>query len=262
MMVDSARIGYLQARLQARHGERPGEEDWRLIEASVDLLHYLDAIRASALKHWVRGISPDSSAAEIEMLLRANWRDAVEQVASWAPDDWREMLLWCRWLPDLSSLAHLLNGGPLRPWMGRDPVVRAFAFDTPGVCLEALADTELAPMHPLLKGGESVRSAWQSVLRYLAPDHVSALANEALGQLDRLLVQHRAAMIEAPNQSDGQALRKELASALQRVFRRASGTGAMALAFFGLEALEVERLRAGLVTRRLLKRVPEGLTWA
>lgn len=261
-MAESARVGYLQARLQARHGQRPSEEDWRLIESSVDLLHYLDAVRASSLKRWARGISPDSSAAEIEMLLRANWRDGVEQVANWAPDDWRVMLLWCRWLPELPVLAHLLDGGQLRPWMLRDPVIRFFAFEEPGACLEALSDTELASLQPLLNAGQGVRSAWQTVLRDLVPGHVSTPAADALAQLDRLLEQHRAAMIDAPGERDGQALRKELGRRFLRTFRRAAGTVAMAFAFLGLEALEAERVRAGLVTRRLLKRVPEGLTWA
>jgi hypothetical protein len=261
-MAESARTGYLQARLQARQGQRPGEEDWRLIESSVDLLHYLDAVRASALRRWARGISPDSSAAEIEMLLRANWRDDVVQVSNWAPDDWREMLLWCRWLPELPILAHLLDNGAPASWMLTDPVLRSFAFDEPAVCMDALADTELAPLQPLLKAGESVRSAWHSVLRDLVPGGVSASADEALAELDRLLARHREEMINAPSDSDGQALRRALGESFLRVFRRAAGTVAMAFAFLGLEALEAERVRAGLVTRRLLRRVPEGLTWA
>ncbi|NDY97075.1 hypothetical protein [Wenzhouxiangella limi] len=261
-MAESARVGYLQARLQARHGQRPGEVDWRLIESSVDLLHYLDAVRATALKRWVRGVSPDSSAAEIEMLLRANWRDGVVQASTWAPGPWREMLLWCRWLPELPVLAHLLDGGGVRAWMRSDPVIRSFAFDDPGACLSALADTELAPMQPLLQAGEGVRSAWQSVLCDLVPGTVSSPAGDALEQLDRLLEGHRVAMLEAPEQGDGQALRKELGARFLRVFRRAAGTAAVVFAFLGLEALEAERVRAGLVTRRLLRRVPEGLTWA
>lgn len=261
-MAESARIGYLQARLQARHGQRPSEEDWRLIESSVDLLHYLDAVRASFLKRWVRGVSPDSSAAEIEMLLRANWRDGVVQAANWAPQAWREMLLWCRWLPELPVLAHLLDNGGVRPWMLRDPVIRDFALDEPGACLNALANTELAPMQAPLKAGQGVPSAWQSVLRDLVPGGVSAAAGEALIQLDRLLERHRSAMIEASPEHDGQALRQELGERFLRIFRRAAGTAAVVFAFLGLEALEAERVRAGLVTRRLLRRVPEGLTWA
>ena len=147
-MAESARLGYLQARLQARHGQRPNDEDWRLIESSVDLLHYLDAVRATALKRWVRGISPDSSAAEIEMLLRANWRDGVEQAAAWAPSAWRAMLLWCRWMPDLPALDHLLEDGDVRAWMLRDPIIQSFAREGPAACLEALTETELAPMRP------------------------------------------------------------------------------------------------------------------
>ncbi|MFW6340284.1 MAG: hypothetical protein ACOC0Q_05385 [Wenzhouxiangella sp.] len=261
-MAESARLGYLQARLQARHGQRPSDDDWRLVESSVDLLHYLDAVRTTALKRWVRGISPDSSAAEIEMLLRANWRDGVVQASAWAPQAWREALLWCRWVPELPVLAHLLQGGEVRPWMRRDPIISAFAFDQTAACLNALADTELAPMQPLLQAGHGVRSGWLAVLHDRLPGEVSERAGEALGQMEAVIADHRTAMIEAPSDADGQALRMELRASLLRLFRRAAGTAAALFAFLGIEALEAERVRAGLITRRLLRRVPEGLTWA
>ena len=98
-MADSAQLGYVQARLQALYGARLVDADWRLIESSVDLQHYLDAARTTALKRWVMGVSPDASALEIERSLRAAWRETTSQLAGWAPAEWRDAMMWFRWLP-------------------------------------------------------------------------------------------------------------------------------------------------------------------
>lgn len=261
-MAESAQLGYLQARLQARHGKRPDDADWHFVESSIDLLHFIDAVRATELKRWVRGISPDSSADEMERLLRANWRDAVVQASDWAPQEWQEALLWCRWLPELPTLGHLLEGGAVRSWMEADPIVSTYAFETPRACLEALADTELAPMKALLTSGNGVRSAWLAVFHRFCPISGSQSIAQSMSELEHVLDEHRASMLAASAESDGQTLRRQLGGRCLRLFRRASGTVVAVFAFLVLEALEAERVRAGLVTRRLLKRVPEGMTWA
>jgi len=261
-MVESAHLGYLQARLQARHGKRPDDAGWHLVESSIDLLHFIDALRATELKRWVRGISPDSSAAEMERLLRATWRDAVTQASSWAPQEWQEALLWCRWLPELPTLAHLLEGGAVRSWMQADPIVSTYAFDAPRACLDALTATELEPMQAFLTSDSNVRSAWLAVFKRLSPSSGSRPIGQAMSELERVLDEHHASMLVASAESDGQIMRRQLGVRILRIFRRASGTVAALFAFLVLEALEAERVRAGLVTRRLLKRVPEGMTWA
>ncbi len=261
-MAESAHLGYLQARLQARHGNRPDDADWHLVESSIDLLHFIDALRATELKRWVRGISPDSSAAEMERLLRSNWRDAVAQASSWAPQEWQEALLWCRWLPELPTLAHLLEGGPVRSWMQADPIVSTYAFDTPGACLAALAATELEPLRAFLTSDSNVRSAWTAVFKRLSPRSGSRAMAQAMTELERVLDEHHASMLVASADSDGQTMRRQIGSRFLRLFRRTSGTVVALFAFLVLEGLEAERVRAGLVTRRLLKRVPEGMIWA
>jgi hypothetical protein len=261
-MAESAHLGYLQARLQARHGQRPADAEWRLLESSNDLLHFIDALRTTELKRWVRGISPDSSAAEMERLLRANWRDGVVQAAHWAPPQWQDALLWCRWLPELPTLSHLLEGGAVRPWMQDDPVASGYAFDAPRTCIEALGDTELSPMQVFLWSDPKVRFAWTAVFKRVSPASRSKPVVQAMSQLEGLLEEHRENMLMAEAGTAGQSMRRDLGKRLLRIFRRASGTVAALFAFLGLEALEVERVRAGLVTRRLLKRVPEGMVWA
>lgn len=261
-MAESARFGYLQARLHARHGQRPGGDDWRLAEASMDLSHFLDAIRTTALRRWVRGVSADSSCMEIELLMRLAWRDAVEQAAAWAPQDWRDALLWLRWLPDLPALDVALQRAAVLPWMLQDRVVRAFALEDPARVLDALSDTELAPMEAELRRHGEVVKAWTQVWEQLIPTSAPDAVQAELAELLRLVDQHRQQMADPQLSETGQALRKALGERLLRVFRRSAGTAAALFAFLGLEGLELERVRANLVTRRLLKHVPEGRSWA
>jgi len=261
-MAESARFGYLQARLQARHGQRPSEDDWRLAEASSDLSHFLDAVRATSLKRWVRAVSADSSAMEIETLMRMAWRGAVEDSAAWPPQAWREALLWLRWLPELPALAHLLSGRGLLPWMGTDPVMRSLAFDDPAACMDALKGSPLAPLAANLAEHGGVVGAWLAVWRQLQPDRTPAGVRAQLDALRETVERHLQTMAEAEAETDGQVLRADLAERLTRFFRRGAGTMTALLAFLGLEGLELERIRANLLTRRLLRQAAEGRSWA
>ena len=52
-MVDSPRFAYVQPRLQARFALRPSGAEWRLMEASADVDHYLQAARQTSMRPWV-----------------------------------------------------------------------------------------------------------------------------------------------------------------------------------------------------------------
>lgn len=261
-MAESARFGYLQARLQARHGQRPSPDDWRLLEASADLVHFIDGVRATPLKRWVRAVSSDSSALEIEAVMRMAWRDAVEQAAGWPPQAWRDSILWLRWLPELPALAHLLSGLAPPPWMRVDPVMKHLAGDNPEACLEALKRSPLAPMGLALQAHGDVIRAWAEVWRQLQPDDAPEAVQADLEALRDTLDRHLRTMAAVEAETDGQRLRAALAERLTRHFRRGAGTVTALLAFLGLEGLELERLRANLVTRRLLRPLAEGRSWA
>ncbi|HRP86817.1 MAG TPA: hypothetical protein PLS34_04770, partial [Gammaproteobacteria bacterium] len=73
-MADDARLAYLQAGLQARLGDRPAADERRVAEASIDLSHYLEALRRSSLKRWIGDLNPDMAPEAVERQLRAAWR--------------------------------------------------------------------------------------------------------------------------------------------------------------------------------------------
>jgi hypothetical protein len=260
-MADNARIAYLQARLQARHGERPSADDWRLLEASADLSHYLDAVRRSALKRWLPDLNADMEPEAIERALRAAWREAVDQVAGWAPQEWRPAVEWLRWLPDLPAIDHLMRGGKVPPWMRSDPITRMIAYDEPHRRREALAELPLAPLHATRdEAMPRVVESWVEEWLHRLPE----AGRQQGAELEALLEVFRE-HVEAMRLSqdvDGRALRNSLTSRLARCFRRGAGTATALFCHLVLDGLELERVRAGVMSRRLLPERPEGRSWA
>lgn len=260
-MADDARLAYLQARLQARHGDRPAIDEWRLAEAGTDLSHYLEAIRRTALKRWIGDINPDMAPEAIERHLRAAWRDNVDQLADWAPGAWRPAVEWLRWLPDLPAIDHLLRGAKVPPWMRADPVMREMAFDEISRRREALAESPLAP---LLPAGEAdaprVVDAWIAQWRQRLPPS----ARDPKGEIAALLELVRAHLeaMRSCEERHGRALRSLLAARVERSFRRGAGTIIALFAHLALDGLELERVRAGITGRRLLPERAEGRSWA
>jgi hypothetical protein len=260
-MANDARLAYLQARLQARHGDRPASDDWRIAESSTDLSHYLDALRRTALRRWTGDINHEMAPEAIERQLRAAWRDAVDHVASWAPEDWREAVEWLRWLPDLPSIEHLMRGAKVPPWMRADPVLRELAFDEPHRRREALAALPLAPVQPdETQPAPRIVDAWIAEWRRRLPAGRSDTRDE-LEQVLETVRAHVEAM-RASEEPDGISLRNALAAHLARRFRRGAGTATALFAHLLLDGLELERVRAGIMTRRLMPARAEARSWA
>jgi hypothetical protein len=260
-MAEDARLAYLQARLQARHGDRPSSDDWRVAEASADLSHYLEALRRTSLKRWVAELNHEMEPEVIERLLRAAWRAHVAQVSSWAPDEWRAAVEWLRWLPDLPALEHLLRDGTIAPWMRIDPVLRELALDEPQRRREALAASPFAPLVPAdERAAPRVLDAWLARWREHLPAG-SRTPDADLANLLELVRNHIEAMRGA-GEADGRPLRNALAARVARRFRRNAGTPTALFAHLVLDGLELERVRAGVMARRLMPARVEGRSWA
>lgn len=261
-MAEDARLAYLQARLQARHGDRPSPEDWRLAEASADLSHYLEAIRRTALKRWLGDLNHELPPDALERQFRAAWRHAVDEVAAWGPADWRPAIEWLRWLPELPVMDHLLRDGAIPPWLRADPALKDLAYEEPQRRREAIEEHALAPLLDDTAGpeGPQVAARWLEAWRRRLPRSARGLRAE-LESLVAQLQAHLEAMRASP-EPDGRALRTALAGQLARRFRREAGTMLAVLAHLVLDGLELERVRAGVMARRLLPERPEGRTWA
>jgi len=261
-MTTSNRLAYAQARLQARHGGRPTDERWRLLEASPDLAGYLQTARTTSLRPWVVHLAGDAGNHQIERSLRRDWQGYVAEIAGWIPTAWQPAARWFATLPFLPFFVHLLRGEPVPRWMLEDPVLSAVAQTDTERRREALAATTLGRIAAALGEGVPPVDAWLEAwaAEWPATDTAGAAA---LGRIRRAFHSHISTILAEPLQYPrGPALRRPIAERFNMVFRRESGRITAVFAHLGLMALDVERLRGGLVLRALFPDPAERPQWA
>ena len=261
-------LEYAQARLQARYGGRADEPLWNQIRSARSFPALLETIRASPLRRWAEAIAHDADPDDIELALRASLRGAIDEVAGWVPGDWQPALRWCRHLVDLPAIARLARGEPPPPWMRRDPALQAYADADPDARRAALRAGPLADIVARIEseagegaakragGLEAVaRRAWHDEWRRRWPRD----AEEETAPLEALAAafeSHLAQFAEQPAAEDAWALRHAFERAMRLRFRRHALAPVAAFAYLALVALDLERLRAHLVTRAAFGRVP------
>lgn len=225
-----AEYAYVQARLQARHGGMPGPASWTAPEASHTAAHYLARARAGALSAWVDAQDPSGDAHRVEQQLRLRWRRYVDDLAAWQPPRWRAATRWFASLPDLALIKPPADDAGVARW------------------LQAWLD--------LMPAGEALGVRLAVLLR-----RVATLLMPGLAAADGPR-HHRTAAHSAQFARSAQA--EPVRRALQRLFRRHAATPVAVFAHLALVALDVERLRGGLVVRTLFEpaqapqRVPLG----
>ena len=249
-MSHNAVFGYTQARLQARFGDYPTAQIWRQLRASGSLAHFLQNARNCAVKPWVLHVGPHSSHHQIEQSIRRQFRDHVDEVARWQPRPWRAAVRWTNQLADLPALQYLMSGQTAPTWMHDDPLLKPLSSDIPNQRMQALEESDCAPLLAAWRRGEDLGQAWYRHWRSLWPALSQAQAG-ALEHLAELVSREQSALIVSDH-SDG--LREQLERRLLRLFRQHSATPVASFAYLGLFALQLERLRAELVRRRLFHR--------
>ncbi len=70
-MRSRAEFAFAQTRLQARHGERLTDADWRALESAQSPDRYLEQARATSLRRFVARIDAGMDSHAIERALRA-----------------------------------------------------------------------------------------------------------------------------------------------------------------------------------------------
>jgi hypothetical protein len=261
-------LEYALTRVRAHFGSRPSEVDWRALEASRDLSHYIDTARAGALAMWVSSFDANHDVHTMERSLRTDWRRYVDRVASWHPQACQNWLRWLGWLPMLSLLAQLCRPEPVPHWMLADPVCGPIAPGSPGERGTAIRATALAPLAAAIEHGVPIAALWREHWQRLEPltdPETRRLMSVLLQDVDR----HLATMATTPaigtmlpittTQGQGEALRQALAERLVRVFRQGAETVVATVCYLALVGLDLERLRGGLVTRCLLPWQASGL---
>jgi hypothetical protein len=249
-MSQMAKFAYSQARLHARHGDRLDDADWRRLTAVGDFLQLLQAARASAMRPWVLPFSEDTDIHTIEYWLRRQYRDYVDAVAGWQPGPWRDALRWTRRLVDLPALRHLLSGKLAWPWMWEDEAIGPFVTEDGQARVEAMRESDCAPLVRSFEAGESLLDGWLEQWRKLWPARTRRLAAPLQG-LAPLLRRHLDELTAATDLRETAGRREQLKSHLLAGFRRHVHDPAGAYFHLALVASDIAMLRGELVRHRL-----------
>ena len=119
---------YVQARLQARHGGRLDDNDWRALEAARSVDQFLERSRSTALRRFADHLDATMSSHAMERMLRAAWRNYVAEIAAWVTPAWRPAVQWLEYVPDLPVIDAVLKG-KAPAWARSDPVFSVLATD-------------------------------------------------------------------------------------------------------------------------------------
>lgn len=247
-MKTTAHFAYVQARLQARHGQRPDEGIWLQLEGIGDLANYLHVVRRSSLRQWVLGMDGSRDSHGIEQLLRSRFRNYVDEVAGWLPPDWIESARWVRRLPDLPALQYLLAGNTAPDWMLKDPMLSDFTIAHRELRLEAFRQSDCAHLATAWQKGTSLPAAWLEHWQQLCTGN--AASDPGIEHLIRLY-RDQFVFHGNDNKPDTNHQRHQLEIQLNVLFRRYSFQATAAFAHLGLIALDLEKIRSGLVRRAL-----------
>ena len=248
MSAGPGTFAYAQARLQARLGMRAAPSDLQRARAARDLAALLQLLRSMPQARYVARLAPTTPIHELERGLRAEWCVLVDEVARWQPEAWRPALHWLRWLPYLPVLQKLARGGRAPAWTRDDPVVGRIVATEPGTRSAALDATPLQPLQAALAAAGDVTQAWFEQWRRLWPEAsepgLEAIVRAVQG-VDTLL---RA----APASASTEELSGTLARRLLSIFRHHPLSPATAVAYLGLEAIDLLALRGAILARAAL----------
>lgn len=235
-----------QARAQACVGDRLEPAGWQLLESTRRLEHYLHAARGTVLASRVEPLSPASSPHFIERSMRREWRREVSRVTGWVPKRWRPAVGWTSRLADLPALSWLERGGRVMAWMQDDESLAPFALAD-----ETLRRREYsaAGLEALLEPGD-LAAGWLDQFMALLPDD-GAAGQRLRDWIDRV-ERYRA----GPGQADLDAAahareRERLEEWTIRLIRRSLAEPVTVFSHLLLVALDLERLRGGMVRRAL-----------
>jgi hypothetical protein len=237
--------------LQARHGARLEEANWQALEGARSFAGYLDRTKSTGLRRFTERMQPDSQPHTIEQRLREARRNYAEEIASWMPASWQPAVRWAALMPDLPILSYLLKGGAAWPWMAADSVLAPLAQAPAAARGEQLKEAGLGG---LARDGEhsEIAQCWLEHWRLLWAAGSSAERRHIEG-LVAGVAQNFQRSAHAGTGAGSAPERRDLAKHLTRCFRANSATPAVVFCHLGLVALDIERLRGGLLRRLLLE---------
>jgi hypothetical protein len=225
-LTSSPQLGYVQARIQARYGERPDASDWSSLVQIRGLGHFVQQAAGVGLGPWLEKLGPNSTAHAVETSLREAFRHTVTEVASWMPRPWRRSIRWFALLIDLEPIRLVASGDRVPAWFLEDPFLGALARD---------AGCWPLPLLGALDGdGNKLVERWHTRWAQYTP---ALTASET-----RLIARIR-------SQLPISAYDGAVTARLERSFRAFAGTPLAVFSFLGLVLCDLLRLRGELLLR-------------
>ncbi|MCF8476154.1 MAG: hypothetical protein K9G60_03935 [Pseudolabrys sp.] len=239
---------YVQARLQARHGARLTEGDWRMLEAAQTLDHFLDRARATPLGRFTDRLNAGMTSHAIERLLRAGWRLYVAEIAGWLGRDWQAAVLWTGLMPDLPAL-DALRKGETPAWSAHDPLLAPLAEGELQQRMASWENSSLAPLAPGPGREPTIVRRWNAHWQSLWPRR-GASQTRPLRKLIAIVADHATQLAAVAPPGTSAPHRLDLARNVTRLFRRYGASPTAVFSHLTLVALDLERLRGDLVRRQ------------
>lgn len=249
-MSSGARFAYVQSRLQARHGRRLGEPDWRALEATADLAGYLQAARSTFFSEWIHHLAVGSDTHQIERSLRLDWGAYCREVGGWLPPEWRACADWLATFAWLPMITHLARDEPARRWMRDDPELAPLAISDLQTRRQTLAASRYGELAGSIAAGGDPLAVWSKIWLDRC-DEDQRVQRARLRELADVLRRYLWAELEETTATPARR-REVLTRALALRFRRWAGSVGAAFAHVTLVAIDAERLRAGLVLRAIM----------
>ena len=225
MMIPGS-IEYAQVRIQSRYAARAHAAAWREMEHARELPALIELARGAGFDRVVAQLPLPLGLHELDLALRKQWRERVDEVAGWMPLEWQAALRWCALIVDLPFIRYLTEGGIPYQWMERD------------ACLASLS-AQLGP--------QALASGWYREWRRRMP-RLSADEAAHLLLFVRSVGSHLGAFSGAAVDA-GWRQRQMLEQELTALFRRCTLEPLAAFAFLALLWLDLERLRGEIATR-------------
>lgn len=240
---------YTQTRLQARHGMRPDERTWGLLESQKDLANYLQSARSSTLGTWVVGLQATDSHHFLESTLLKHYRHYVGEIASWVPVNWQKSVHWVVCLTYLPVLEHLLKGSTAYNWMLDDDRTKLATTTDQEQRVGHLLQSEFAPLFKYHTADGLLLDAWLQHWCNLWPDKRNSL-RQPFDKFVKLMQLHRDLFMQLPVERTWQQ-RQSLSIKMRMLFRQRAFQPINVFVHLLLIALDVERLRGGILQRCL-----------
>ena len=193
----------MQARLQARHGERRRKTIGARLRPPDSLDQFIERPRATSLRRFTEAMNMSMSSHAIERTLRAAWRGYVAEIAAWVPREWRAAVLWVAYVPDLPAVDAWRKGecarlDAARPGLG-------------GTCIDAVEkDCAQRHSHGCRRRVRQAGSAGTTHWRLLWPQRQKA-ESRLLIELTGTVGAHVEQLAQAGPQESSGRYRRELA---------------------------------------------------